>query len=403
MRDQYIPFSSYDERAEEQRARAEQERQARRATWKVWNAGKDDYKIPPRGWLLGNVFCRGFLSALIADGGVGKTALRIAQLLSLATGRRLTGEHVFLRCRVLIVSLEDDENELRRRIYAALLKYGINPSDVDGWLFCVAPKGLRIAEMVDGSPQAADLNELIREEVRAHNIDIVSLDPFVKSHGLDENSNPQMDYVCGLLTAMASELDISVDFAHHTSKGIATAGDANKGRGATATKDAGRLVYTLTPMTQQEAELLGVSEADRRFLVRMDSGKVNIAPPPSDKATWFTLVGQPLGNATELYPAGDHVQTVEPWSPPDMLADLDIATINRILDEIDAGMTDGQRYSGAASAGEDRAAWIVVQRHAPGKPEKQCRAVVGAWVKSGMLFAENYDDPFSVRCVRDFA
>jgi AAA domain len=73
-----------------------------------WDAGDDHESIPPRGWLLGNVFCRRFVSSLLADGGVGKTALRYAQLMSLAIGRSLTGEHVFQRCRVLIVSLEDD-------------------------------------------------------------------------------------------------------------------------------------------------------------------------------------------------------------------------------------------------------------------------------------------------------
>src|SRR5215216_3147130 len=73
-----------------------------------WDAGDDTGLPPPRGWLLGNIFCRGFLSSLLGDGAVGKTALRYAQYLSLATGRALTGEHVFQRCRVLIVSLEDD-------------------------------------------------------------------------------------------------------------------------------------------------------------------------------------------------------------------------------------------------------------------------------------------------------
>ena len=63
----------------------------------IWDAGDDDYQIPPRGWLLGTTFCRRFLSSLIADGGVGKTALRVAQLISLAIGRSLTGEHVFQR------------------------------------------------------------------------------------------------------------------------------------------------------------------------------------------------------------------------------------------------------------------------------------------------------------------
>ena len=97
-----------------------------------WDAGDDDAPIPPRGWLLGNVFCRRFVSSLLAEGGAGKTALRVAQGLALATGRPITGEHVFQRCRVLIVSLEDDKDELRRRVRAAMLHHGISQDDVLG-------------------------------------------------------------------------------------------------------------------------------------------------------------------------------------------------------------------------------------------------------------------------------
>jgi hypothetical protein len=88
-----------------------------------WDAGEDRELPPPRGWLLGSVFCRQFVSSLLGDGGVGKTALRYAQLISLAIGRSLTGEHVFQRCRVLIVSLEDGVDELRRRIKAVLIHH----------------------------------------------------------------------------------------------------------------------------------------------------------------------------------------------------------------------------------------------------------------------------------------
>jgi hypothetical protein len=55
-------------------------------------------------------------------------------------------------------------------------------------------------------------------------------------------------------------------------------------------------------------------------------------------------------------------------------------------------MPNGQRYSGAASAGK-RAAWPVVQEHVQDKPEKQCRAVIATWIKNGVLIAEDYDDP----------
>jgi len=90
---------------------------------------------PPRGWLLGNTFARKFISSLIASGGVGKTTLRYAQYIALATKTPITGEHVFQRCRVLIISLEDDRDELRRRVLAARKHYKIDVGELKVWLF----------------------------------------------------------------------------------------------------------------------------------------------------------------------------------------------------------------------------------------------------------------------------
>jgi hypothetical protein len=123
----------------------------------------------------------------------------------------------------------------------------------------------------------------------------------------------------------------------------------------------------------------------------MDKAKVNITPPAAH-AKWFRLVGVPLGNGTELYPHGDNVQTVEPWTPPDTWADLDSDLQNRILDEIDAGLPGGIRYSDAPAARE-RAAWPVVVKHAPDKTEAQAREVIKAWVKHGVIRKDPYDDP----------
>ena len=367
-------------------------RSANRQVLDIWDGGTDDYDIPPRGWLLGTTFCRRFLSSLIADGGTGKTALRIAQLISLATGRSLTGEHVFKRCRVLIVSLEDDRDELRRRVYAVMRHHRISPRDVKGCLFLAAPKGLRLAEMKDGAAMQGQLHELLDVAIGQHKIDVVSLDPFIKSHGLDENSNGAIDYVCTTLAKLAIEHDCAIDLPHHTRKGAAGgAGDADRSRGASAMKDAARLVYTLTTMTTEEAEQFGLSEVDRRSLIRLDSGKVNIAPP-SRQATWFRLIGVTLDNGTAEYPNGDEVQTVERWEPPDTWAELDHHLLNRILDDIDAGLPNGSRYSAAPKA-DDRAAWRVVTKHAPLKTEKQAREVIRAWLKSGLLHPQDYQDP----------
>src|SRR5437763_14682625 len=105
-----------------------------------WDFGDDHEPIPPRGWLLGNLLCRRFLTAIFADGSVGKTALIVAMGLSLAAGKPLISEHVFVRCRVLIVCFEDGADELRRRLTAAMLHYGITRSEIAGYLFVTTIK-----------------------------------------------------------------------------------------------------------------------------------------------------------------------------------------------------------------------------------------------------------------------
>jgi hypothetical protein len=360
-----------------------------------WDAGDDLELPPPRGWLLGNVFCRRFMSSLLADGGVGKTALRYAQLISCAIGRSLTGEHVFQRCRVLIVSLEDDTEELRRRILAACLHHSIDRSELKGWLFLSAPGAAGGKLMITdkrGQLMRGSLADNLEKAITDHTIDIVSIDPFVKAHSVEENNNSVIDDVVQILTDLAAKYNLAVDAPHHTSKGGAVEpGNADRGRGASAMKDAGRLVYTLATMSPEEAEAFGIDEERRREFVRMDSAKVNITRHLGI-AKWFRLIGVRLGNATELYPNGDEVQTVEPWKPPETWTDLSADLINRILAEIDAGLGDGSRYSDGPNA-KKRAAWKVVLKHATPKSEHQAREIVRTWVENGLLVSEEYDDP----------
>jgi hypothetical protein len=349
-----------------------------------WDAGDDPGPIPPRGWLLGNQFCRRFLSSIVATGGTGKTALRMLQYLALATGRQLSGQHVFRRCRVLLLSFEDDRDELNRRLAGALIHHKIDRADLKNWLFIASPKGQKLAEMRSGTRQRGRLEKTLRDAIERRKPDIIGLDPFVKLHALEENDNGAMDFVCDLLTQIAIEYDIAIDAPHHTRKGNLTPGDADTGRGGSSIKDAGRLVYTLTAMSEEEAKMFGIAEGDRRGYVRLDPAKVNIAPN-SQKATWFKLIGVPLNNCTDDYPNGDEVQTVESWSPPETWADISTATITAILTEIDGGIRidKGQRYYSDAPKATDRAAWKVVQRHCNGKTEGQCREVIRTCCSAG--------------------
>jgi hypothetical protein len=365
-----------------------------------WNAAEDVDPPPPRAWLLGNTFCRTFLSSILGSGGVGKTALRYAQALSLATGRELTGEHVFQRCRVLIVSLEDDAHELRRRIRAVRLKYDIPLSELDGWLWLSAP-GAKAGKLMvmdkRGRAVPGDLGANLEAVIVAHSIDFMMLDPFIKTHSIEENANSAIDDAAQQLTDLATKYNIAVDAPHHMRKGLMTPGDADSGRGASAYIDAARLVYTCLPMSENVAKAFDISQEDRRDFIRVDSGKPNIARR-NGNAKWFHLIGVPLNNATTLYRSGDEVQTVEPWEPPSAWAGTTSIGLNAILSDIDAGLTDedgmptGQRYSNAPNA-TDRAVWPVVQKHYPGKKEAQCREIIHAWLNTGLLCAKKYNDP----------
>jgi AAA domain len=356
----------------------------------------DDVGLPrPRGWLLGNQFCRGFLSGVVAPGGTGKSALRMAQCLSLATRKSLTSQHVFMRCRVLIISLEDGAEETHRRILAALIHHGITESELKGWLFYATPKGMKLAEMRNGSPQSGMLEKSLRAAIARRRPDLVVLDPYVKLHALEENDNGAMDFVSDLLATLAIEYDIAIDAPHHAKKGQLAPGDADSGRGASAIRDAGRLISTLTSMSEDEAKSFGISAEERRRYVRLDDAKVNLAPP-ARAAIWFKLVGVRLGNGDADYPNGDEVQTVEPWFPPKLWDGLTSETLNAALTDIEAGLPNGQRYSSASSA-RKRAAWAIVQKHCPDRTEAQCRQIIRTWVKNGVISEDDYPDPVDRR------
>jgi hypothetical protein len=355
------------------------------------DAGDDVDLPPPRRWLLGNQFCRKFLSGLVAPGSTGKSALRLAQCLSLATGRRLTDQHVFQRGRVLLVSLEDDQEEMQRRILAARLHHNVTLDDVKGWLFYATPKGIKLAEIKNGSRQIGALERALRASIERRRPDLLVLDPYVKLHALEENSNDAMDFVADLLVTLAIEYDIAVDAPHHTKKGQLTPGDADSGRGASATRDAGRLIYTLATMSEEEAKGFDISPEARASYIRLDKGKVNLVGP-ARTAVCFKLIGVQLGNGDDEYPHGDEVQTVIPWEPPKLWDGLASATLNTALTDIDAGMANGQRYSAAGPA-RDRAAWRVVQKHCPDRTEAQCREIINTWVKNGVLYDDDYEDP----------
>jgi hypothetical protein len=347
--------------------------------------GKLSAVIPPRNWLLGTTWCRKFPSGLFAPGGVGKTSMRIAQAIAVTTMKPITGEFVHRRCKLLYISLEDDIEELMRRIRACLLHHNLEYPE--GWLYFCAP-GRRSGKLVSKELMKADLVHYMESAVIEHGIDVIVIDPLVKAHGVEENSNTDMDAVLAIIADLSIAADIVVDFLHHTSKGTMEAGNVDKARGASAIKDGGRLMKSLTVMSPEEAKVFGITnEEDRKSLVRYDNGKVNIVK--AERAKWFKLVDVELGNGNEDYPSGDRVQAIEVWEPPDAFEGLTNFTCNTILNEIEAHWDAGTPRS-AENTGQNQA-WMVVAKTA-NKDEASAKRIIRKWLETGVLLKDTYKD-----------
>lgn len=279
---------------------------------KVWNAGRDIgdiAELPPRQFLLSTVFCKRNASMLGGPGGIGKTAVRIAQYLALATGKPLTEERVFKRSRVLLLSFEDDADELRRRIGAAKKHYGIADTELDGWFYFAAlgREDGKIA-LLDSEQRVVQGDKLVWSLSRlilGLRLDLVAIDPFIKCHAVADNNNPGVNAVMEILTDLAKKYNFAIDSIVHSGA-------------ASAQRDVARLVQTLTAMNKEEAEQFGINEQQRSAYFRFDRAKADYGRPV--EAKWFKLVGVPLGNCMvdPAYPEGDDVQVAVPWSPPDL-------------------------------------------------------------------------------------
>jgi hypothetical protein len=294
-------------------ARAEQRRKANghagplvRAIPYLW---VDPATIPPRQFLYGQDLIRGFVSMVVAPGGLGKTSYSIVEALAMVSGRPLLGKKVPECLRVWLWNLEDPLEELTRRIQAACQYYHLAPDDLGDRLhvngretpLCITTTSAR-STIIDSAKVMA-----LMSEISDRGIDVMKVDPFVSSHRMPENDNSGIDLVAKTWGSVAGETQISISLTHHTRKQGSVEIDAESSRGAKALIEASRSVRVMNRMTPQEAITAGVD--NHRSFFRVIRDKANLTPSP-DKSDWYHLVDVPLAN-------GDHVGVVTPWVWPD--------------------------------------------------------------------------------------
>jgi hypothetical protein len=315
----------------------------------------------------------------------------MAIVLELVAGRRLLGNRVFSRVNGAIFNLEDPMEELDRRVAALMIRHQIDRTELEGRLFLHdgEGRGLKLASLdTDGFTVAYPDEQALIEQIRENNIGVVVCDPFAESHSLEENSNPHMVKAAAAWRRVARATGCAVLLVHHVRKGDATGIDA--ARGAKALTDSARVGLLLTTMTADEAGKFGIPIDDRHQYVRLDDVKRNMAP--AGRAAWYRLEQVPLGNgAPGCYPNGDNVAAIATWQPPDVWKAASIPDLNAALDRIDAGIPGGGRYTDSRRGGSTRwAGHVLVELF--GVTDAQAAAMLAAWLKSGVLFRQEYRD-----------
>ena len=90
---------------------------------------RDPATMPRRQWLYGRHLIRKFVSATFAPGGVGKSALVLAEAMAMASGRAILGPKPLQRLRVGYWNGEDPFEETERRALAAAILHDLGPDD----------------------------------------------------------------------------------------------------------------------------------------------------------------------------------------------------------------------------------------------------------------------------------
>lgn len=219
-------------------------------------------------------------------------------------------------------------------------------------------------------------------------IDVLSIDPFVSSHAVNENDNMAIDRVVKTYAAIARETGCAIDLVHHSRKTNGNAVTIDDGRGASSMVGAVRAGRVLNVMSAEEATKAGI---EHRFqYVRVDDAKPNHAAR-ADKAEWFHLKSTRIAN-------GDDMAAVVPWYWPEAMAGIDADDLGKVWlairsrewrENVQAGSWVGKPIADAL--GMDLTDPV---------DKTKVKAMIAKWLKDGTLI--KVDKPDEKRMLRTY-
>ncbi len=295
----------------------------------------DPKTLPRREFAYGSHFIRKYVSVTVSPGGLGKTSASIAEGLAMVSGRALLGIKPPKRLRTWIFNAEDPRDEMERRIMAACIHYKLKPADLEGHLFLDSGREQELVVAIEDKKAGVRIQqpivEAVVEQIERYGIDVMIVDPFVSTHGVNENDNGAIDKVAKLWAQIADYTNCSIDIVHHLRKVADREATVEDARGAVSLIGAARSVRVLNRMSEEQAGEAGINKEDRFGYFYTTYGKSNLTPL-SHKAEWRHLVSTPLGNGTGLAQPQDFAPVVTEWHWPS-------------AEEVAGDLTEDQRAS----------------------------------------------------------
>lgn len=186
--------------------------------------------VAPREWIVPGLIPCGTVTQLSGDGGLGKSLLTLQLMAATAAGRSWLGIET-LCCRSVGIFCEDEEDELKRRMFDIEAAERIPLAEIDGigLLSRVGEENSLMEFSPAGVGKPTPLWQQLVGAVVGHGARLVILDSLHDLFTGNENSRTQARQFIGLLRGLALKVNGAVVLNAHPSLAGLTSGTGSAG------------------------------------------------------------------------------------------------------------------------------------------------------------------------------
>jgi hypothetical protein len=336
--------------------------------------------VPKRDWQIPGLTLRGQLTLDYGRGGSAKSLWTVLLAMASALGKECLGYKPDKPVKVLMINVEDDVDEQRRRNWAC--RQTLNCSDkemqylTDRILTIVRTNYSLVSRNEQGvigkTPFYAELLKICLD----NDIGLMVFDPLVSlSRGLDENS-AEMQELLDAVRELARDLKIPIIAVHHTSKS-GVGGDQNAGRGSSVMSALARTVVTHETMSEKDGALFKVPAKDLWQYICVKVAKSNHGSRSGER--WFKTVPVTM-------PSGELVAALEAVTFEHKSV-LDAKWLDAFLTKVEAGR-GGNRYPVEGPV-KYRANQVLIDEH--GLAPHAAEAAIKELIAEGVLEVREYN------------